>query len=236
MKHLVRIVFMAALLATALAAGLSSTGRASRPLRHTSPVVTDPKPDFVEAAIGDVFVVNGFVLQNPDDSTPDDTPLYSIIGESLDLTWGEWKRPVVDASKAVQLDVAGHAQTTVSIRVHGLVPNGVYSLFAYGLGPDTVNPLCSVEPALPVHSLKPGQRPDSSSFYADSSGRAVFSGRVDRPLLDSSDVVFELIYHPDGTTYGDLPNRGESDTQGAGCSSSFGYDTFRQTLILQRWT
>jgi hypothetical protein len=65
-----------------------------------------------------------------------------------------------------RVEKAGRTETRVSIRVHGLVPNGVYSLFYATVGPDSRKPLCSIERSLPLKSRNPRHRPDASSFVA----------------------------------------------------------------------
>jgi hypothetical protein len=55
-----------------------------------------------------------------------------------------------------------------------------------------------------VTSKDPQQAPDSASFVADPNGEADFQGRVDGCLLDAVKLVFVLIYHFDGLTYGSL--------------------------------
>jgi hypothetical protein len=75
----------------------------------------------------------------------------------------------------------------------------------------------------------------SPDFVAAADGTATFHGTAPGCLLDATQVFFSLTYHFDGQTYGSLPNKGESQTQGPMCRSSYGEDAMRQILILQKW-
>jgi hypothetical protein len=127
-------------------------------------------------------------------------------------------------------------RTLAQIRLSGLRPNGVYSLFYLTFGPDSSNPGCpGVERALPLSSTDPQQRPDADSFIADAAGNARFTARVNDNLLDATVLDFELIYHADGNTFGAFPNRGEYASAGPDCRSSYGSDAMRQLLIIQQF-
>lgn len=205
---------------------------------RTAVPVRAAKPDgqdAVQVFARDVFVIEGASLRNPDDTTADDAPLFNVAGVALNLTWGAWKHASAQATAHV-IGGPNKPSTEVRIRLSGLVPGGVYSLFYGTLTPDSENPLCpGVERTLPLISRDKRQAPDASSFVADAQGRADFTGEVDGRLLDAMQVFFSAVYHFDGQTYGSLPNRGEFLTQGAGCHSSFGEDAMRQILILQQW-
>jgi hypothetical protein len=62
-----------------------------------------------------------------------------------------------------------------------------------------------------------------------------FHGRVDGDLLDASQVFVTVVYHFFGQTSYPFPNRGELLTQGDSCRSSFGEDSMRHLLVLQKW-
>jgi hypothetical protein len=221
-----RVPFLAALVLATLAVcstGTARIARADAPL-HTAAVETFAR---------DVFFIEGVSLRNPDDTTSPSAPLFNVAGVSLGITWGDWRR----ANATVTSHDIGHgpsAHTDVRLQLSGLIPGGVYSLFYVTLLPDTSNPLCPhAERALPLTSRDAKQQPDAASFVANASGTAEFSGRVDGHLLASYQVFFEVIYHLDGHTYGQLPNHGEANTQGANCRSSFGDDAMRQFLVVQ---
>lgn len=188
------------------------------------------RADYVQTFARDVFVIVGSTLRNPDDATDDAKSLFNVAGVALDLTWGDWKR----ASATSVAQTAG-PWTDASIQLTGLVPRGVYSVFYVSLDPDSENPLCpGVERALPFPSVSPKQLPDASSFVAGADGTASFRGRAAGDLFAPLQLIFEIVYHLDGRTYGPLPNRGEFLTQGAGCRSSYGEDAMRQLLIVQK--
>lgn len=198
---------------------------------HASP----DREDAVQAFNRDVYVLVGPSLRHPTADTPPDAPLYSVVGAALDVTWGEWKSA---SATATAHHVGGPARpaTHVRVRLSGLVPGGVYSIFYGTFGPDSRHPLCpSQERTLPLESRNPNQRPDPSSFVADAGGEASFHARVDGRLLDATQVFYSVIYHFDGMTYHPFPNRGEYFTQGENCRSTFGEDAMRQLVIFQKF-
>ncbi len=194
--------------------------------------------DFVEIFNRDVFVLAGASTVNPDDGTPDSATLFSTGGEDLGITWGEWQLATA-TSRVNQIGGPIAPRTQVRIDLAGLVPHGVYSIFYGTLGPDTENPKCpGVERTLPVAAFGPSVGgPDAASFIADEDGATTFHGMIEGAPLEATQVFFSVIYHWDGQTYGDLPNRGEwhTYTQGEDCRSSFGLDAMRQLVILQKW-
>lgn len=199
-----------------------------------SPARAEP-PDQADAVVPyerDVFVIVGSTLRTPDETTDVDAPLFNNAGVGLNLTWGQWT-----AASALSAARTVGGRTDVRLKLAGLVPAGVYSVFWGTLGPDSENPWCpGVERTLPLAGLHPERQiPDGSSFVAGIDGTASYRGRVDGALLDASQVFFSIIYHFDGRTYDPLPNAGESFTQGEGCRSSFGEDAMRQLLVLQKW-
>ena len=55
-------------------------------------------------------------------------------------------------------------------------------------------------------------------------------------LFDATQVFFSIVYHlyADQSAY-PFPNLGEYLTQGPNCRSTFGNDSMRQLLVLQKW-
>lgn len=193
------------------------------------------REDAVQHFARDVYVVVGTALRNPTDQTSPDAQLFNVAGVGLDLTWGQWQGASATA-KARSVKKSGMPYTDIQIKLSGLVPNGVYSIFYGTLDPDSENPLCpGVERTLPLVSRDRRQSPDPSSFVADANGEAVFGGRVKGRLLDATQVFYTVIYHFDGETYNPLPNRGEHLTQGDNCRSSFGEDAMRQLVVFQKF-
>ena len=103
------------------------------------------------------------------------------------------------------------------------MPGGLYSLFYVTLGPDSENALCpGVERGLPLKAFHPSaDQPDAASFVAGADGSASFHARVNGALLDAQQLFYEVIWHAYGQSYGDLPNAGESLTQGPNCPTRF---------------
>jgi hypothetical protein len=96
-----------------------------------------------------------------------------------------------------------------------------------------------VEPTVALTAAFPQfQKPDSSSFIANGSGKALFFGRVTGNLLAATQLQEALIYHFDGKTYGPLANQAESQSvpvpPGGVCQSSYGVDAMRQFVIVQK--
>jgi hypothetical protein len=182
----------------------------------------------------DVFVIVGSTLRNPTAETATSAPLFTNAGVNMNVTWGEWQHATASSRAHC---TAGGDRTDVRVRLSGLIPGGVYSLFYGTLQPDSENPLCTgVERTLPLVSKDADQQPDLASFVADENGEADYQGRVDGCLFDALQVFLSVVYHFDGQTYGSLPNRGEYLTQnGAECRSSFGEDAMRHLQVLQKW-
>jgi hypothetical protein len=202
-----------------------------------APAMAKPdQADFVQPFADDVYVIVGSTLRHPDADTAPDAPLYNVAGALLGPTWGDF-RAANGRATAKQVGGASAPRTDVRLSLTGLVPNGVYSLFYFTLGPDSENPLCpGVERGLPLWAFHAdASQPDAASFSADSSGAADFHARVDGALLDAQVLGYYVIYHWFGGTYGSLPNRGEFVTQGPDCRSSFGDDAMRQIIVLQNY-
>ncbi len=194
------------------------------------------RADAVETFSRDVYVVVNGSLQNPNAETDPSEPLFHEFGANLGLTWGEWQAATA-SSKAIQIGGPNRPTTDFQLRFDGLVPGGVYSVFYGTFGPDSENPLCpDVERTIGLPSLLKKQQPDAYSFVADPFGSADFHGRVEGALLDAQQVFLSVIWHVDGETYGELPNRGEYFTQGPDCRESYGDDAFRHVVVLQKWS
>lgn len=198
--------------------------------------------DGVETFERDVFVIVGSTLRNPTADTAPDAVLYNNAGARLEasptdpITWGEWSGASA-TSTAQAVGGPTHSQTDVRIQLHGLIPGGVYSIFWGTLGPDSEQPLCpNVERTLPLDAFRPDPNaPDANSFVVDASGAMGYRGRAPGALLDASQVFLSVVYHASGQAAYPFPNVGELRTQGADCRSSFGEDSMRQLLILQKW-
>jgi len=147
------------------------------------------REDAVEPFAGDVFVVAGGQFRNPTFQTSPDAQLFNVAGTQLGVTWGRWQ----DASVTAKVRIGGKRatpRTDVRVRLSGLVPGGVYSLFYATFGPDSRHPLCpGAERTLPLVSRDRDQAPDPSSFVADAGGRADFRARVDGRLLDATQAL-----------------------------------------------
>jgi len=189
------------------------------------------REDSVDVLAADVYVLVSGQLRNPVAATPSAARLFNVAGSDLGLTWGQFR--AVRARSRVRCKNNG--RTDARIRLRGLVPDGVYSVFFGTFDPESRNPLCpNAERLLPLTSVDAEQEPDGASFVADEEGEAFVHGRVGGCLLEAGKLDFVVIYHFDGLTYGDLPNRGEFVTQGPDCRSSFGSDAMRQTVIVKK--
>jgi hypothetical protein len=179
----------------------------------------------------DVYVVVSGHLQNPTGSTPLEEPLFNVAGTPLGVTFGQWRQ----AGATSRVHCKNNGRTDVRLRLGGLVAGGVYSVFYATFAPDSRNPLCPAqERLLALPSKDPEQAPDFASFVADANGEADFQGRVEGCLLDPGRLSIVLVYHFDGLTYGELPNRGEFITQGPDCRASWGADAMQHLLIVQK--
>jgi hypothetical protein len=219
---------------------LSVTGLAGLSMVAQAPPVAVAKPSPAwtpQVALvpfaGDVGTLgsNGSLIAVDPRSTPAAAPLFSFEGTPLGLTWGQFDAATA-TSYAWTLTRRGTTRTDLRITMAGLIPNGVYSLFYRTFGPDTANPICpAVESLVALPARFPHrQKPDPSSFVADSSGGAVFHARVAGALLNAAQVQIWVIYHLDGQVYGPVPNSGES----ANCRPSYGLDAMRQLIIIQK--
>jgi hypothetical protein len=192
--------------------------------------------DAVQVFDRDVFVIVGSTLRVPDAGTDPDAPLFTNTGIGLDVTWGEWSGATA-SSRASVIGGPNHPRTDVRLSLAGLVPGGLYSVFWGTLGPDSEQPLCpNVERTLPLDAAGGGTKgPAPNAFFADGSGAAAFHGRTAGDLFEADQVFFTVVYHFLGQSPYPFPNLGERLTQGDGCRSSFGEDSMRHLLVLQKW-
>jgi len=165
----------------------------------------------------------------PGETLPDE-PLFNVSSTPLGLTWGEFL--AATASSRVSCH---NGETSIRIDFAGLIPQSTYSVFYRTFGPDSINPVCpTAERSLVVPGPCKGSHcqtiPADSRMVTDATGEASFSASVDGCLFDASQLLFDVIYHFDGSTYGALPNRGEFES----CHSSFGADALRQLIIVQK--
>jgi hypothetical protein len=231
------------LLATLIAVGavcMALTVQA--PVAGASTTFTPPTgPGGVLPFAGDVYTLgsNGLLIGVDPSTTPPSAPLFNLGGQPLNLTWGQFSSAKAK-SYAWTDTFGGVTHTDFAIGMGGLVPNGVYSIFYRTFGPDSNNAFCpDVEPQIALTAAFPQfQKPDSSSFVASGSGKALFIGRVAGNLLAATQLEEDVIYHFDGKTYGPVANFGESQgpdaSLGGLCRSSYGIDAMRQFLIIQK--
>jgi hypothetical protein len=212
------------------------------PAADASTTITAPTKDTgIITFPGDVYTLNdqGALIPADPTSTAASAALYSLAGNPLNLTWGQWSSATA-TSYGWTITRGGTTSTDFVIGMSGLVPNGVYSLFYRTLNPDSDNSICpDVEPAIALTSAFGGlQKPDPDSFVASSSGRALFIASVAQNLLAAQNLTISVIYHFNGQTYGPVANAAEAAGPVASnnglCRSSYGVDAMRQLLIIQK--
>jgi hypothetical protein len=205
---------------------------------------TRDEADGVEVFARDVHYINFSTLRTPDATTAPDEPLFNVAGVRLEsrpddpVTWGEWSAATARSDVTVSRKPFG-TTTRARLQLSGLVPNGLYSTFWGTLGPDSEQPLCpNVERTLPLDAPGGRGQPAPNAFRADADGEANFVGEVGRDLFAASQVFFSVVWNFSGETSYPFPNRGELLTQvppAEQCRSSFGDDTMRHLLVLQKW-
>jgi len=210
------------------------------PAAHASTTFTTPTPDVgIIPFTGDVYTVDqdGNLIPVAI-STSLSAPLYNEAGDPLNFTWGQFSSATA-TSYAWTDTLNGATHTDFLIRMSGLIPGGVYSLFYRTFGPDSNNAYCpDVEPTIALTSAFPRlQKPDPDSFIASSSGTALFIGRVAGNLLAATELLVNVVYHFNGQTYGPVANEAEAQgpaaSNGGLCRSSYGIDAMRQFVIIQ---
>lgn len=221
--------------ARALVASLALAG-ALIPFAPAAHAASPHTAGAVEVYERDVFVIVGSTLRNPTATTDPSAPLFTNSGVSLGLTWGEWSAATA-ASRASVIGGPNQPRTDVRLSLTGLVPGGLYSVYWGTIGPDSEQPLCpGVERTLPLDGAgSTAKAPAPNAFVVDATGAADFHGRVDGDLLDATQVFFTVVYHFFGQTSYPFPNLGEYLTQGDTCRSSFGEDSMRHLIVLQKW-
>ena len=221
--------------ARALVASLALAG-AVIPFAPAAHAASPHAADAVEVYERDVFVIVGSTLRNPTADTAPNAPLFTNTGVGMGLTWGQWSAATA-ASRALVMGGRNHPRTDIRLSLTGLVPGGLYSVYWGTLGPDSEQPLCpGVERTLPLDSAgSTDAAPAPNAFLVDATGTADFHGRVDGDLLGATQVFVTVVYHLFGQTSYPFPNLGEYLTQGATCRSSFGEDSMRHLIVLQKW-
>jgi hypothetical protein len=230
-------------LAAVIAAGAACVALAVQaPVAQASTIFTAPAPDVgIVPFAGDVYTTssNGTLIAVDPASTAASAPLYNLAGGALNVTWGQWSSATA-TSYAWTVTFDGTTYTDLVIGMSGLVPDGVYSLFYRTFAPDSNNAFCpDVEPSVALTAAFPRlQEPDSDSFIASSSGKALFVASVPEDLLAAQSLSISVIYHFNGQTYGPVANAGEAAGPVASnnglCQSSYGVDAMRQMLIIQK--
>lgn len=225
-----------------IASGLAVAGLAVQaPLADAATTFTTPTPDIgIIPFTGDVYVLDseGNLIPVSITLTPLSAALYNGAGDPMNLTWGQFSSATAK-SYAWTDTVNGVTHTDFLIGLSGLVPNGVYSLFYRTFNPDSNNAFCpDVEPTVALTAAFPQfQKPDSSSFIASSSGKALFVGRVAGNLQGAAQLQVSVIYHFNRQTYGPVANYAESlgpDPSTGSCHSSYGIDAMRQFIIIMK--
>jgi hypothetical protein len=214
----------------ALAAALLPFG----PAAQASPA---DAADAVQIYQRDVFVIVGSTLRNPTVDTDPAAPLFTNSGVAMDLTWGEWSAATA-TSRASVIGGPSGPRTDIRLSMAGLVPGGLYSVYWGTIGPDSEQPLCpGVERTLPLDALgSTAKAPAPNAFVVDATGTSDLHGRVDGDLLDATQVFVTVVYHLFGQTSYPFPNLGEYLTHGGEtCRSSFGEDSMRHLIVLQKW-
>jgi len=211
------------------------------PSAGASTTFTTPAPDVgIIPFTGDVYALDqyGNLVPVLITSTSLSAALYNEAGDPLNVTWGQFSSAT--AKSYAWTDTLNGTHTDFLIRMSGLIPNGVYSLFYRTFSPDSNNAICpNVEPSIALTSAFPElQRPDPDSFVASSSGRALFIASVAQNLLAAQNLTISVIYHFNGQTYGPVANAAEAAGPVASnnglCRSSYGVDAMRQLLIIQK--
>ena len=221
-------------------AAISAAALLLVPLAGPAAASRPDQADGVETFARDVFVVVGVSLRNPTADTDPSAQLFTSSAVALQvgdrfLTWGDWLAASA-TSRAQVLGSSTSPQTDVRLALHGLVPGGLYSVFWGTLEPDSEQPLCpNVERTLPLDSFPGAVGPTPNSFVADATGAMDFRGRAGGDLLAATQVFFTVVYHFFGQAPYPFPNIGELRTQGDNCRSSFGEDSMRQLIFLQKW-
>jgi hypothetical protein len=233
-SHRVVIALIGAALAAAALVVQAPSAGASNTFTRSAPDVG------ILPFSGDVYTIgsNGSLIAVDPSSTPATAPLFNLAGTPLNLTWGQFSSATAK-SYVWTVTRRGVTDTRFLIRLSGLIPNGVYSLFYRTFSPDSNNAFCpNVEPSIALTAASRSQQPDPDSFIANGSGQAVFVASVAQDLPAAQQLQVSVIYHFDGKTYGPVANAGEAQgpvaSLGGLCRSSYGIDAMRQFLIVQK--
>jgi hypothetical protein len=191
--------------------------------------------DFVQVFNRDVNVIVGPNLVEPTTATDPAAPLFTDTGIAMEITWGQWSAATAESVARVT-GGGGNPRTDFRLRLSGLVPGGLYSLFWGTLGPDSEHPLCpGVERTLPLDRVGGGSGLDPNSFRAGPDGAAAYHGRAPGDLLAAQQVFLSVVYrfYEEPSPY-PLANLGQYASQGDSCRSSYGEDAMRHLLVLQK--
>jgi hypothetical protein len=197
-------------------------GGCGSPVPSTGVSAALDRQDSVAINAADVtFLTADNTVLHPDSSTPISTPLHNVTGGQLiGATWGQWESANATSTMSCRHD----GSTEVKVLLTGLIANSVYSVFYRTFGPDSFNPFCPDEERSLVipEACKGGHCAPllDSSVATDATGSASYSGTVPgKCLANATQVFFEVIFHLDATTYGQLPNRLEFQTQLRPCAT-----------------
>jgi hypothetical protein len=202
-------------------AGLGGCASRTEPIEVVASAALD-RQDSVAINPEDVtwITTDGTVL-HPDSNTPTDAPLHNSGGGQLvGATWGQWEAATATSTMRCRPD----GSTEVKVQLGSLEPNATYSVFYRTFGPDSFNPFCSNEERVLVlaQACKGGHCSPQldSDITTDAAGSASYAGVVTgKCLLDATQVFLEVVFHLDGLTYGQLPNRLEFQTQLRPCAT-----------------
>ncbi len=199
-------VTMAAVLICLACAACGSTSGTSLPAKHATyqlhmaffshesglGAVIDPQV-FVSrpgaaGGVGPQMITHAAGLTPAPGNAPAGTPLLGATGRSLHITFGEWQRARGSLTFSCTKSVS-----TVSSRLTGLIPRGVYSVFVVHLkvnGPRRFTPLGSASGS-------------DNTFVASATGTAEPRDSVVGCLTKADAVV--VIWHSDGMSHGSAP-------------------------------
>jgi hypothetical protein len=152
------------------------------------PLTIDPQV-FVQAAaapagVGPQNIMHAAGFAPARLAAPADTPLFTADGKPLNVTLGRW----LEAGGRAQVEALGGSGDRVTVSFTGLVPGGVYSLFAvtFATSGNTFTPLDGT-----------GR---STSSAALGTGTARATVMTPEHLTHANAIV--LVYHSDGQTHG----------------------------------
>ena len=152
------------------------------------PVAIDPQvfeqTPGAAAGIGPQNIAHAAGLAPARLAGPADTPLFAAEGKPLNITLGRW----LGAAGTAEVDTVGARADRIAVSFTGLIPGGVYSLFAVTFQPsgNTFIPL--------------DETGRSTNFVALSTGTARATVLTGAPLTHANAIL--LVYHSDGQAHG----------------------------------